>query len=149
MIRIIAVRYFMCPNDLPIDGPNEARRAPIKAIRVKFGLRRVHERLCATIILSGNTFSEVICLDLTAWICKIISRPLPIDFILGIRHQDRTADHPGPVCCFHDDFDTTVEDIEASPYIWCIASFLKRKFSTIGAVGHGGIVCKSPALRKD
>ena len=148
MVCIVAVGYFVGANDLTIDGPNKRCRTPIKSIRMKLGLGRVHEWLCAAIVISSNPFSKVIGLNLASWASEVVSRPLPVDLILGIRHQDCAADNPGPICCFHDNLDSTKEDIEACPYVWCIAPLIESKFGTISAEIHGGIVGKCPTFGK-
>jgi hypothetical protein len=51
---------------------------------MEFGLGRVDSRERATVVISSDTLSEVVSLDLATSGSKVISRPLPINFVLII-----------------------------------------------------------------
>lgn len=146
MSSFVAVCSFECTNSLSVDFPTKRCRTPIKRVGVKFRLGRVNSRLRATIVVSSNTFSKVVGLHLATGSSKIVSGPFPINFIQVIRHQDCTTDNTNAWCCLHNNFNTTKEEIEICPDIWCFIPLAVCEFSTVGAIFDGCIVGKDPAF---
>lgn len=84
MLSLVAVGRLKRTNCLSIDCPNERCWTPIKRVGMKLCLGGVHQRLGATIIISNNTFPEVVGLDLATRGGKVVSRPLPVNFVLVV-----------------------------------------------------------------
>jgi hypothetical protein len=73
MISLVAICSSVCANHLSVNRPGEHGGSPVNGVGVEFGSWRVHRRLSAAVIVSSNTFSEVIGLHLSTCRAKIVS----------------------------------------------------------------------------
>ncbi len=148
MSAAVGVGSLQGTNNLAVNCPTKACRTPVKRVGVELVDRVVHIRLCATIPIPSNALAEVVGLDLSSLVAEVVSRPFPINLILDIRHQDRTADHTYAGGCLHDYLDSAEQDVKAGPDVWCFKSLVEGEFSTVGAILDRCVIGKSPTFRK-
>lgn len=132
-------------NDIAVNRPSDCCGGPINDICVKFGGGGIHRRLSSSIVVACNAFSEVVGLYLARVGVEAASTPLPVDFIVVVRHQDCTSNDALAWCSLQGDFNAAEEQIEARPDIRCVAALSKCEVRPIGAaILDNSLVCKCP-----
>lgn len=102
--------------------------------------------LSATIIVSGDTFAEVVGLNQTFALIEIVSRPFPIKLILVVTHKHTACHQTSSWCSLYLNIDATKQQIILGPDVWCIVTLIEGELGSFAAVeGNIGIVCQDPS----
>jgi len=79
-------------NDFAIDQPFDSLLVPVVGIRMERAGWVVDCLLSAAVVVTGNTFAEIVSLDDTVVALKVVAGPFPVKLVFVVAHEDTAGD---------------------------------------------------------
>lgn len=151
MFTVVTVLLPQCPDGYVVDEPRQALRLPVDAVLVELcrhlELRSYRSR---PVIAASNSLAEVVCLHIGIFLPVVITGPLPVDLVGGIRHQHGRRDEACPGSGLHYYIGTAIKEVSGSPDIRCIVTLFDWENTAILFVGaKSRIISNCPAVLRN
>lgn len=148
VIAISLVIILHGSNDFAVDQPFDSLFVPVVGVRMERACWVVDCLLSAAVVVTGDTFAEVVSLDETVVALEVVAGPLPIKLVFVVAHENTAGDQARSWSRLDLNVYTTEHQVVLGPDVRCIVSFDEGEVGTRVAVEyHIGIICENPVTR--
>lgn len=132
MFTVVTVLLPQCPDGYVVDEPCQALRLPDYAVFVELCRHlELRSHRSRPVIATSNSLAEVVCLHIGIFLPIVITGPLPVDLVGGIRHQYSRRDEACPRGGLHYYIGAAIKEVSGGPDIRCIVTFFDWENTSI------------------